>query len=123
MARVLVAEDDPATRRLIARILADFGHDVRERAEDGEARSWLSGGPVDVVVTDLVLRGDRGDRLARECKALGVAAVSLSGWAYRPGRGNGHKPPPLREKPFRVSDLKSVVDAVAAARPAPAPHL
>lgn len=122
MARILIAEDDLPTRRLIAGILADFGHEVEECGEDREAQARLRSDPFDVLVTDLVLRGVEGDRLGRASIALGVPAVTLTGWPYRPGRSPGRRPRPLREKPFRVADLQGVVDAVAAAKANPVPR-
>jgi DNA-binding NtrC family response regulator len=112
MARVLVAEKHRPIRRLIAGILSDFGHEVRECAECSEARRSLKQSPVDVLVSDLVLDGAPGDRLWRDCAALGVRAVTLTGWEYRPDRVYPDWPPPLAEKPFRVTDLQGVVHAV-----------
>lgn len=112
MARVLVAEKHRSIRRLIAGILADFGHEVRECAECREARAALKKAPVDVVVTDLMLEAGQGQRLWRDCAALGVRAVTLTGWEYRPERVYPDWPPALVEKPFRVTDLQGVVDAV-----------
>jgi DNA-binding response OmpR family regulator len=112
MARVLVAEQDTPIRRLIAGILADFGHEVRECAEAAETSASLKSEPVDVLVTDLVLRGRQGARLLRDSSALGVPTVTLSGREFR--LGGRARPAQLCRKPFRVADLKSVVAAVAA---------
>jgi DNA-binding NtrC family response regulator len=122
MARVLVAEHDGPIRRLIAGILADFGHDVRECAELAETSACLQSGPIDVLVTDLVLRGRRGAQLLRDSSALGVPTVTLSGREFRPAGGRRTRPPQLRQKPFRVADLQSVVDTVAAVTAHPIPH-
>ena len=122
MARVLVAEQDAPIRKLIAGILADFGHDVRECAEFGETSACLKAGPVDVLVTDLVLRGRLGARLLRDSSALGVPTVTLSGREYHPDQGRRARPPTLSKKPFRLADLKGVVEAVAAATAMPVPY-
>ena len=113
MARVLIAEKHRPIRRLIAGILADFGHEVRECEECSEASACL-GEAVDVVVTDLVLRSEQGERLGRDCAALGIPTITLTGWEYHPDRTRRNWPPTLVEKPFRVTDLQGVVDAVAA---------
>lgn len=114
MARVLVAEQVTPIRRMIAGILADFGHDVRECAASKEASASLKTDPVDVLVTDLVLRGRQGARLLRDTSALGVPTVTLSGCECNPDGTGRSRPPPLSRKPFRLDDLKSVVAAVAA---------
>src|SRR5260370_31858375 len=113
MARVLVAEKDSPIRRLIAGILADFGHEVRECEECSEASVYIGDMPVDVLVTDLVLRSAQGERLGRECAALGIPTVTLTGWEYRPACRPRDWPPPPLEKPFPVTDLQGVVHAVA----------
>ena len=122
MARVLVAEQDTPIRRLIAGILADFGHDVRECAEPGETSASLKAHPVDVLVTDLVLRGRVGARLFRDSSAMGVPTVTLSGHEYRPDAARRLRPAPLTRKPFRLADLKGVVEAVAAITAVAAPY-
>ena len=122
MARVLVAEHDAPIRRLIAGILADFGHDVRECAEPDETSACLRSAPVDVLVTDLVLHGRQGAQLRRDSAALGVPTVTLSGHQFRPETGRRARQPQLRRKPFRVADLQNVVDTVAAVTAAVPPH-
>jgi DNA-binding NtrC family response regulator len=122
MARVLVAEQDPPIRRLIAGILADFGHDVRECAGPGETSACLQSDPVDVLVTDLVLCGRLGARLLRDTSALGVPTITLSGRECGPGAARRSRPAPLSRKPFRLADLKGVVDAVAAVTAIAAPY-
>jgi len=122
MARVLVAENDTPIRRMIAGILADFGHDVRECAEPAETSRRLRSDPVDVLVTDLVLDGREGAQLLRDSSAMGVPTVTLSGCHFRPQPGRRARLPQLRQKPFRVADLRNVVDTVAAVTAAALPH-
>jgi DNA-binding response OmpR family regulator len=112
MARILLAESDRHIRRFIAGILADCGHAVETCADAVEASSSLATQSVDVVVTDLVL-GFGGDAtLGRDCAALGIPTVTLSGSKYRADQSVAERPPALLEKPFRFGDLQSVLDAV-----------
>ena len=60
MARILLAEADRAIREFIAGILAEFGHDVRACENGVEASVWLATSSIDVLVTDMVLRGGQG---------------------------------------------------------------
>jgi CheY-like chemotaxis protein len=64
--RILVAEDEPATLRLILLLLRTSGYEC-EGVHDGEtALERLRGGGYDLLVTDVRMRGMWGDRLAYE---------------------------------------------------------
>jgi DNA-binding NtrC family response regulator len=115
MAQILLAEPDRPIRDLIAGILTDFGHDVIVCQDCTEAAALLAIGPVDVLVTDLVLRGAKGSTLSRRCVARGVPTITLTGREFRIDQAERDHPPPLVEKPFRIDDLQCVVDAVALA--------
>ena len=58
MARVLLAEPNRLVCRFIAGILTDFGHDVTASEDCTEAAARLTIGPIDVLVTDMVLLDD-----------------------------------------------------------------
>ena len=120
MARVLLTEPDRAIREFIAGILNEFGHDVVACGNSVEAEVWLATSPIDVLVTDLVLRGDQGVLLSRRCSALGIPTVTLSGGDFLPGQVS--RPPPLLEKPFRFSDLQRVLNAIDTAHSEAAVH-
>ena len=83
-------------------------------------RAALRGAWANVLVTDLVLRGERGVMLSRSCSALGIPTVTLTGRDFLPDQVS--RPPPLLEKPFRFSDLQRVLTAIDTARSAPAVH-
>ena len=120
MARILLTEPDRAIREFIAGILSEFGHDVVASENIVEAEVWLATSPIDVLVTDLVLRSEQGVMLSRSCSALGIPTVTLSGGDFLPGQVS--RPPPLLEKPFRFSDLQRVLHAVETAQSAAAVH-
>jgi PAS domain S-box-containing protein len=68
---ILVVEDEPAVRRLAARILRDRGYQVFE-AEDPEAARQIfaeHGAAIDGVVTDVVMPGSLGPALVAELRA------------------------------------------------------
>jgi DNA-binding response OmpR family regulator len=120
MARILLTEPDRAIREFIAGILNEFGHDVVACENIVEAEVWLATSPIDVLVTDLVLRGQQGVMLSRSCSALGIPTVTLTGRNFLPDELS--RPPPLLDKPFRFSDLQRVLNAVDTARAAAAVH-
>ena len=120
MAQILVAESNRPVREFIAGILTDFGHDVTMCEDGAEATAFLAIGPIDVVVTDLVLRVGEGSRLSDDCAARGVHTITLTGREFQPGRGEHEPPTPLLDKPFRFADLQCVLDAVT--RRSGSPH-
>lgn len=117
MARILLAESDRAIRQFIAGILAEFGHDVRACENAVEASVWLATSSIDVLVTDMVLQGDQGLVLSKQCAELGIPTITLTGREFRAEQPEGDHPTPLLEKPFRFSDLQRVLNAVERSRP------
>ena len=90
MARILLAEDDTATRALLARALTADGHTVTE-AEDGQAAlQAMAGAPsaVDVLVTDVDMPGLDGIALAQQARGLksDLKVLLISGFADGLGR-------------------------------------
>jgi PAS domain S-box-containing protein len=66
-ATVLLVEDDAALRRLLARSLERHGYVVRQASQSEEALAILAHDPaIDLLVTDAVLPGQSGPRLARQ---------------------------------------------------------
>lgn len=82
---VLVAEDDDAVRRLVAGILSKFGYTVHapETPEDCVAFVDAWDGPLDLLLTDIVMPGMNGRELYREvAKRLpGLKVLYMSGYA------------------------------------------
>jgi PAS domain S-box-containing protein len=69
---VLLVEDDPGVRRLAERILSSAGYSVLTASEGAGALDLLThhGGPIDLVLTDVVLPGIGGRELAARVAAL-----------------------------------------------------
>ena len=72
MVQILLAESDRPIRQFMAGILTDFGHDVTVCQDGAEAAALLAIGPIDVLITDLVLRDGEGSTLSRHCAARGA---------------------------------------------------
>jgi signal transduction histidine kinase/ActR/RegA family two-component response regulator len=68
--RVLVVDDEPAVRRLLARILRSRGYDVFETEDAHSALALMSSAnrPMDLVVTDIVMPSMSGVRLAEQIR-------------------------------------------------------
>jgi PAS domain S-box-containing protein len=85
--RVFVVDDEPAVRALMGRVLAGHGLEVREFPSAEAALEALQGGPpLDVLVTDVMLPGIDGVRLAEAflAKRPGLRVVLVSGFAPDP---------------------------------------
>jgi len=122
---VLVVEDDEVLRQLARRVLQAAGYVVLDAPGAVEAVALLGhrGGPVDLLVTDVVMPGEGGPRLARRLAQAHPAlrVLFMSGYASEAGEyavpaGAGFLP-----KPFTPEDLLAAVRRVLDA-PAGAPR-
>ncbi len=103
--RVLVADDDPALRDLVAQALEDDGFAVR-RARDGvEALAAAERDPPDLVISDVQMPRLDGLELAARLAARGVPVLLLSAVVHpAPRRGLA-----WLAKPFDLDELLAVV--------------
>jgi signal transduction histidine kinase/ActR/RegA family two-component response regulator len=113
--RVLVVDDEPGVRRLMARILRSRGYDVFE-TEDGPSALALLGSTdrrMDLLVTDLVMPRMSGTRLAEEVQTRwpDVKILFVSGFP----RGDAHQTTsrvasvPVLHKPFTPQQIERTV--------------
>ncbi|TWT99443.1 putative transcriptional regulatory protein pdtaR [Botrimarina colliarenosi] len=80
--RIALADDDPAMRDVLGRILRKLGHEVCFMAEDGtDLLEGLKDHRVDLVITDLDMPLLDGLAAAEEVAALGPPVILLSGHA------------------------------------------
>jgi DNA-binding NtrC family response regulator len=114
MARILLAESDEGISEFLSRIFADFGHEVIRCQNGSEATARLAVGPIDVLVSDLVLHGSEGAKLNRYCAAHRIPAITLTGREFHADQAARERPMSLLDKPFRFADLERVVEAVVA---------
>jgi len=81
---VLVVEDDSVIRRLVARYLKSLGYQVLTAGNGDEAVhvAAAQGGPIDLLLTDVVLPLKGGVEVAAELKANmpGIKVVFMSGY-------------------------------------------
>jgi two-component system cell cycle sensor histidine kinase/response regulator CckA len=70
-ATILVVEDEPAVRRLVATLLRRYGHQVLEAGDpdEGETVAAACAGALDLLVTDVVMPGRSGAELADQLTA------------------------------------------------------
>ena len=72
--RLLVVDDDPLLRRLAVKVLAKFGHTVREAENGKEALRSIERQQPDLVVLDLEMPGMPGLEVLRELRAKPATA-------------------------------------------------
>jgi PAS domain S-box-containing protein len=112
---ILVVEDEASVRNSIKRILTRKGYAVLEARHGADALQVIdrSDGPVDLVVTDLMMPEMSGRELIRELQALQrpPRIVVMSGYDEQSVMGQDSLPPGtgFLEKPFTVEGLLQTV--------------
>jgi DNA-binding response OmpR family regulator len=122
MIEVVLVDDDPLMRTLLAEWLSDAGHRVRQSANGEEALQMLRSEPAALLITDMDMPGRDGAHLLREARRLlpGLAVIAISGgtrdWAVTALELGAAK---TLAKPFERRQLLSAVEQVVRQGPAP----
>jgi DNA-binding response OmpR family regulator len=74
---VLVVDDEPMVREVVARYLERDGLTVHQTGDGDEAMAWLRSNRPDLVVLDIMLPGTDGLAILREVRAAGDVPVIL----------------------------------------------
>jgi CheY-like chemotaxis protein len=123
---VLLVEDAEALRPLIHEILEAAGYQVIDCADPADAmvRAGSLAGPLDLVLTDVIMPGMSGPDLVKALRASrpDVKALFMSGYTDDAIGRHGVLAPGIHflQKPFTADRL---LGAVRAALDAPPPHL
>ncbi|MFO0618516.1 MAG: PAS domain S-box protein [Polyangiaceae bacterium] len=115
---ILLVEDEPAVRRILARELRRFGYDVLESENGAEALELAADfeSVIDLLVTDVVMPKMSGDELARRLRLARpeIKVLFMTGYTERhvvreiAERGLG----PVLSKPFGPAKLMENVRAL-----------
>lgn len=106
--RILVVDDEAAVRRFVTRALHEQGFLVLEAFDGLEALDALRAGPVDVIVSDVVMPRLNGVQLMQALAASHpqLPVVLMSGYATHELAGMGIAAPcALLTKPFSAERL------------------
>ncbi|WP_386681018.1 ATP-binding protein [Loktanella sp. R86503] len=128
LARILVAEDEPAVGAAIVKMLERAGYHVTRAASGDEAYAIFSKDPrFDLLLTDIVMPGKlQGPQLAQKIrhKWPDVPVVFMSGYASEAQMNSGDdKADDIRlMKPVRRADLLAAVARALGQHPASAGH-
>lgn len=105
---VLVVDDEPAVRDLVQALVRHIGHFAVTAESGDDALAKIEGTEFDLVFTDFLMPGMKGDQLAREIKKRrpSLPVVLLT----------GHKPDTISPdinlvlgKPFSRDDLRRTI--------------
>ncbi len=122
--RVLVVDDEPTVREVVANYLRRDGHDVAETADGAEALALVERETFDLVVLDMMLPGVNGLDILRRIRQLGdLPVIMLTARAEESDRVAGLElgADDYVVKPFSPRELAARVNGVlrrAAPRPA-----
>jgi CheY-like chemotaxis protein len=126
METILLVEDDPSNRRVLALVLRIDGYDVIEAATAEEAEeAGANNTPIHLLVIDLGLAGCSGTEVALtlvkshlEVPVLFVSGTPKAGWSDRDLCNFERLQPAVAflEKPFLPADLRAEIRKLMAQR-------
>jgi two-component system cell cycle sensor histidine kinase/response regulator CckA len=115
--KLLLVEDEAGIRLMTRKYLESIGYTVLEAENGTEALHIFRDlpGEIDLIVTDIIMPGMRGDDLVKEIQSerKDIAAIFISGYA---DIGNLSKEITILEKPFSFPELGRCVEDVLAAK-------
>ena len=79
---VLVVDDEPVVRQILASAVARAGYSIDQAATAAEAASKLARGDVDVALCDIKLPDGSGIDLVRNCRSSGIETAFLMVTAF-----------------------------------------
>ena len=115
---VLVVDDEPTIRMLVAEVLGDLGYAVHEAGDGATALRILSSGlEPDLLITDVGLPGQMNGRQVADAalaRQPGLKVLFITGYAENAVIGNGQLAPntALVTKPFAMDALALRVRAL-----------
>jgi DNA-binding response OmpR family regulator len=120
MARILLVDDDESLRRALCRALEHEGYAIVEAGDGRQALEKLEEGPLDLVITDMIMPDSEGLELIFALRKTrpGIPVIAMS--------GGGHWTPEFHlalarrvgvvhvfAKPFAIEDLLGKVREIA----------
>ena len=109
--RVLIADDEPAVRTTVRRLLERRGANVVMAVDGAEAELRLAEQRFDLVILDVTMPGRGGYEVLPTCRAVQPEArvILMSGYTERIGE---IEPDAFLEKPFTAKTLDQTIDEV-----------
>jgi two-component system, OmpR family, response regulator len=120
MAKVLIAEDEDASREVMTQVLARAGHEAKAARNAGEAIAAARDFSPDVLVVDWLLPDATGLEVASQVKAAhpSVAVIFISGFSTEELKAESCHlhPAAILPKPFSTQHIREAVESAVAGR-------
>ncbi|MDD5297313.1 MAG: response regulator transcription factor [Rhodocyclaceae bacterium] len=113
---IIVVDDEPALRDILAAGLAHFGHRVRGANDGAELDALLSAAPADTVILDVGLPGENGYEIAarlRQSWRGGIVMATAWGDIDRRVHGLNVGADAYLVKPLDLRELAAVLESLA----------
>ena len=120
--RIVVVDDEPEVRQVVARLLRRLGHEVAEADTGAAGLALLEQHRATMLVTDMLMPGMGGAELGRLALSAypGLLVLYISGYTEEEIRlaGVEHRRERFLAKPFTAHELLDALDALAGLREA-----
>jgi PAS domain S-box-containing protein len=117
---IFVVEDEAVVRKAVIRILSDRGYGTLQAAGPTSAMdvAKLWAGPIDLLLTDIVMPGMAGDELARELRKgrPKLRIVYMTGYSGEIDTAALRVDGPVVQKPFTRETLLTAIEEVLATK-------
>jgi DNA-binding response OmpR family regulator len=109
---ILIVEDDPALRQVIAKNLRARGHEASEASMSAEALEFVQQHRPDLLLLDISLPDETGWELLRELRErdIAVPTVIISAVRVTSARLDEFQPIAFLPKPFPMEALLRIVE-------------
>ena len=113
---ILIVEDEEMVRSLFADLLGSQGYRLimAENADDCIRKANAHDGPIDLLITDIIMPGMNGSRLAAEIRAIypSISVLFMSGYDQRIITESIRLPEKHHfiRKPFSLTEISSFVE-------------
>jgi CheY-like chemotaxis protein len=117
---VLLVDDEPELRAVVAYVLAEQGCRVLQAEGAEDALIFLrSGAPIDLLFTDITMPGTDGLALADAAKSLrpDLRVLYTSAYGAEAARRAPARYGPVLEKPWRPAELQAMLRELLPALP------
>ena len=106
--RILIAEDDPLSRKHLGAWLVDIGYDVKLASDGAEALDLLDSSPFDLVVSDIRMPRVNGIAVVTHLRSLSPSTpfIILSAYPHDASALSRMPKSTLMTKPFILEDLE-----------------
>jgi PAS domain S-box-containing protein len=110
---IMILEDDDSLRELLETVLAAAGYDIISVSSSDEVYKNLPDNGIDLLLADIILKGERGDDIARKLKEehQDMKILFISGYVGKTISNVNFNIPDCEflPKPFSISDLTAKI--------------